>query len=75
MNLMDLSSDQERILSSPAGASRAPERAGPDCMYGGEWFVTMGGIALCTGHDGEFLAKAIAARWNAALPQSDQHSR
>lgn len=63
---MDLWSDQERVLASEAGASRAPVRAGERGEYGGEWYVCIGCVALCTGRDGEYLAREIARRWNAA---------
>lgn len=61
---MDLWSHQERVLKSDAGVSQAPVRAGPERDYGGEWYVTIGGLALCTGRDGEYLAAEIAKRWN-----------
>lgn len=61
---MDLWSEQESVLKATAGASRAPIRSGANGQYGGDWYVSMGGIALCTGTDGEYLAKEIARRWN-----------
>ena len=53
-----------------AVAIRAPVRGGERGTYGGDWYVTVAGFALCTGAGvaGERLAREVARRWNAAPP-------